>query len=241
MRYVRVEQTDSTNSFVREHAESLESGTLVWALEQTHGRGQRGNSWEATPGMNVTASLCFRPSGIHARDQFAISEAVALAVSATLRDYGIEARVKWPNDIYVADKKIAGILIENSIMGTDIERSIAGIGLNVNQEEFLSDAPNPVSMRQISGEEYPLEEVVRSLGARLEEYLEKIKGDPEALHGEYKNLLWRGAGSFQYRERESGEEFSARIADVELSGHLVLAAADGSTRRYAFKEVEFLL
>ena len=148
-------------------------GLVVAAREQTAGRGQRGNTWESGPGLNLSFSIVLRPAGIHPARQFCISEAVALAVAETVEEElcrnGVDdpVYVKWPNDIYVGDRKICGILIENTITGTHIDKSIVGIGLNVNQREFLSDAPNPVSLIQLTARETPLDSLLDRLTARL--------------------------------------------------------------------------
>ncbi|MDE5927427.1 MAG: biotin--[acetyl-CoA-carboxylase] ligase, partial [Duncaniella sp.] len=140
----------STSSYLAGIAADAPHGTVVMAREQTAGRGQRGNSWEAEPGCNITLSLLLRPEGLHPARQFVISQAVSLAIADLVSHFvAAPVSIKWPNDIYVDDRKICGILIENTITGTSIDRTIVGIGLNVNQTEFRSDAPNPVSMRQL--------------------------------------------------------------------------------------------
>lgn len=230
-----IDITGSTNRYVREEAGvSLAPMTLVAAREQTAARGQRGNSWESAPGENLTFSFYFLPRDIKASSQFAISEAVALAMVATLREYGIEAKVKWPNDIYVVSKKIAGILIENSILGSALSRSIVGVGLNVNQTEFVSDAPNPISMKMLTGKQYDLDEIASVLASNFECYLAM----PTTHHDEYMRVLWRGDGrEYSFRETASADVFMASIEGVEPTGHLLLSGA----RRYAFKEVAFIL
>lgn len=148
-------------------------GLVVAAREQTAGRGQRGNTWESGPGLNLSFSIVLRPAGIHPARQFCISEAVALAVAETVEEelrrngVGDPVYVKWPNDIYVGDRKICGILIENTVTGTHIDKSIVGIGLNVNQREFHSDAPNPVSLIQLTARHTPLEPLLDRLTTRL--------------------------------------------------------------------------
>jgi biotin--[acetyl-coA-carboxylase] ligase len=242
MKILRLESTGSTNTYVRERLGELEIPTLVWARGQTAGRGQRGNSWEAEPGKNLTCSVALRPSTVPARRQFSVSEGVALAVSDLLEEiWGIVAKVKWPNDIYVADRKIAGILIENAVMGESLLHSVAGIGLNVNQEQFLSDAPNPVSVKQLTGRSTPVEEVVLRLSAAIERRMSQCETPEgrERLHGEYMSRLWRGDGGlYRWRDTASGEEFEAAILSVAQMGHLTLRTADGDERTFAFKEVE---
>ena len=236
-----LDQTGSTNSWLKENAESVSPMTLVAAVSQTSGRGQRGNSWESEPGKNLTFSFYFNPEGILPSEQFVVSEAVSLAMVAVLERYGINALVKWPNDIYVGQRKIAGILIENSIMGQTISRCIAGIGLNVNQDEFHSDAPNPVSMKMLTGKNYNLEELLSAVGEEMEKKIAQL-GDRDSLHNEYLGRLWRSRGEYRFRDAATGEIFIAGIENIERSGHLVLTVSSTrEKRRYAFKEVAFLV
>lgn len=218
---------------------NMPHGHAIMAGTQTAGRGQRGNSWEAEPGQNITLSLLLRPESLEARHQFAISEAVALGVVHTLRQYSIDSHVKWPNDIYAAtDMKICGILIENTLTGMHIDHSIAGIGLNVNQTAFTSNAPNPISMAMITGNRYSTTEVA---AAMVKNILKLMKSDRNALHSEYMQQLWRGNGYHNYRDTASGKIFSARITDVALTGHMTLMLQNGEERTYAFKEVSAIL
>lgn len=244
MNFIDLEETDSTNSWIAEHCRELDDMTFVTTRRQSAGRGQRGNTWESEPNKNLTFSLLYRPSNFKARDQFAISEATAQAVVETLVHFDIDARIKWPNDIYVGDKKICGILIEHSILGMDIAHTIIGAGLNINQLEFRSDAPNPVSMSQLTNREYDLAEVKAEMAERLEAHLARLESAErrELLHQEFLRNLWRADGRmYPFRDRERGDEFMARICDVESTGHLILEDDSAACRRYAFKEVEFLL
>lgn len=245
MEIVWIDTTESTNSYLKEE-NRIAPMTMVCARKQTAGRGQRGNSWEAEPGKNLTFSFFFAPSGIHAARQFVISQAVALAMVDALRDFGIEAGVKWPNDIYVSDSKIAGILIENSILGETISRSIVGIGLNVNQTVFLSDAPNPVSMASLAGHSFSLKRVAETVACALQRQLEAISDlssdKSNSLSESYYSSLWRADGrEHPFLDAASGETFHASVAAVEPSGHLILKRSDGRRHRYAFKEVVFVL
>lgn len=244
MKYLLLEQVDSTNSYVAVHADELEDMTFVAAAAQTAGRGQRGNSWESEPGMNLTFTLFHTPQGVQARDQFAISEAAALAVADTLRSYGIDALVKWPNDIYAGDRKIAGILIEHAVMGNAIHHSRIGIGLNVNQRIFRSDAPNPVSMAMLLGRDSDLTEVLTRLAEALRRRLDTAS-DPllrTDLHREFLDTLWRRDGEpHPFRRRGDGRTFRATVEDVRPDGFLILRDEAGTAHSFAFKEVEFLL
>lgn len=241
MQIIELEETGSTNSWVSVNRGNLPMPSLVYALSQTQGRGQRGNSWESEPGMNLCASVLFRPTGVEPRLQFIVSEAVALSVADLLAHYGLEAKVKWPNDIYVGDCKICGILIEHAVMPREILYTIAGIGINVNQLRFLSDAPNPVSMRQLTGKIYQLNEVASLLGGAIESRLRMMTETPDSVHEEFMTRLWRGDGGvYPFFDRLRGEKIEASIADVGRDG-IVTLDTDGELRMFAFKEVEFII
>lgn len=244
MRFITLEETGSTNTWVAGNLEALNHLDFVSATRQSAGRGQRGNTWESEPGANLTFSVLLRMDEFPARCQFQISEAVALSIVDTLRHYGVEALVKWPNDIYVGHSKICGILIEHAVMGSGLMHSIAGAGLNVNQLRFVSDAPNPVSMAQIAGHSFDLKEVRDVLASKLGSRIKTVESAAgrEAIHREFLSTLYRGDGAMHlYRDRDTGDRFEASIAGVEPLGFLLLTDSGGATRRYAFKEVEFLL
>ena len=245
MEYIVLDEVASTNTYCKEHSAEIEAPAAVRGIAQTAGRGQRGNFWEAAPGENLTFSIVWNPEGIAPRDQFAVSEAAALGVCSYLRSRGIEAKVKWPNDIYVGDRKICGILIEHSIIGMDLQRSVIGVGINVNQEEFKSDAPNPVSMRQLTGSRYDLEKELAAAVGEISALLESasVLEGREEIHSSFLASLWRGDGkAYPFRDRSTGKIYQGRIEDVEAAGYLIVRdAATGVKNRYAFKEVEFIL
>lgn len=245
MKFILLEEVDSTNSYCALHSDTLDNMTMVAAHRQTQGRGQRGNSWESEEGANLTFTLLFRPEGLKATAQFAVSEATALASLDFLKSCSIEAQVKWPNDIYVADRKIAGILIENSVMGAFIHHCRIGMGLNVNQTIFRSDAPNPVSMAQITGRTFDISHAAAALGAALERRL-PMALSPEGrrlIHEEFLANLWRGDGMpHPFRIRGEQSSFQGVIEDVAPTGPISIRDIDsGISRQFAFKEVEFLL
>ncbi len=230
----------STNAVLSDMPDA-EAATVIAARSQTAGRGQRGASWEAQPGANLTFSQLFRPSSMHAARQFELSMLISLAVADTidnvlkLANCDKRAKIKWPNDIYVDDYKISGILIENKLSGACIDRSIAGIGLNVNQRVFLSDAPNPISLINIIGTETALEPLLETLAGRLADYVDNYNGDAAALKQRYMQRLYRGDGHEYTFMRPDGTQFRAAITDVETDGTLHLS--DGNA--YAFKEVAY--
>lgn len=245
MAAIELPHTPSTNSWAKEHAAQLAHGDIVVTPCQTAGRGQRGNTWEAAPGKNLTFSILLRPERISPSAQFLISEIVSLSVAGIVTEALASAgcpmpvKVKWPNDIYVGDRKIAGILIEHSICGQNIGHTIAGIGLNVNQTEFLSDAPNPVSMAQLANREFELNPLMNGIRDAVVGQLQNPS--VEAIHSSYHRHLWRNDGNEHPFSTPDGERFKAAIDRVEETGLLSLRLTDGTLRQFAFKEVAFIL
>lgn len=234
-----LESTGSTNSYLAAHADDFAHGDIVMAVEQTAGRGQRGNSWEAEPGKNLTLSMMLRPKGIEAARQFDISRAVALGTAMMIQEIvKQEVLIKWPNDIYVGDRKIAGILIENTLTGRFIDRSIAGIGVNINQEEFRSDAPNPVSVIQLTGRSTPLLPLAEALGEYI---LEMLAKPVEELRQAYDCRLWRREGFHPYYDNIEDTAITASITSIGPMGHLTLTTPEGTSHTYAFKEVSAVI
>lgn len=239
---IRLEETESTNSYLRDLLKSqhLEEGSVVVADFQTAGRGQVGNSWYSDKGDNLLFSLLIYPTGIPANEQFIISRMVSLAIKNTLDQFADDIRIKWPNDIYWKERKIAGILIENSLQGKIIENSIIGIGLNLNQQIFPAELPNPVSLRQITATEQDKNYILDLL---LKEffllYRSLQQGEKQVIEDEYMLDLYRANGYYWYEDANG--RFQAEIDNVLPSGHLVLRTLDTNEERiYAFKEVQFI-
>lgn len=242
MNLIHLSETASTNSYLarlaRENA-GLAGGTVVSADYQTAGRGQRNNSWESERGKNLLFSLLIVPRNIEAASQFSISEAVSVGICDFLNSLADGFCVKWPNDIYRRGKKIGGILIENVLEGTRIARSIAGAGININQRIFLSDAPNPASLFDALGRETELDAALESIVANIMAYADMAESDPARLHQNYLSLLWRRGEKAWYED--AGGRFEGVIEDVRPDGILLLGDGSGVLRRYAFKEVAFVL
>lgn len=238
---IALESTLSTNSYLDalDTAGPRREGTVVVAREQLAGRGQRGNSWEAAPGENLTYSYLLRPHMIAPHEQFVLSQAVSLAVTDVLSRYAGGFTVKWPNDIYHNDNKIAGILIEHNLAGGAIVRTIVGIGLNVNQQSFVSDAPNPVSLCHVTGRYHPLDALLHELLDATACRYDMCRNRRDVLHADYMDNLYRRDGVYPYRD--SNGVFRARIEAVLPGGTLVLVDTAGKRREYAFKEVSFIL
>jgi len=237
---IRVETVTSTNSYLKESARNrvLEEGTVVVARNQTAGKGQRGNSWESEAGKNITCSILLYPSFLPVQRFFLLSEAVSLGVKETLDVYTDGITVKWPNDIYHNEKKIVGILFENELTGNVYTSSVIGIGVNVNQEHFLSDAPNPVSLKQITGRERDTEAILKEMiGNILYRYEQLKSGNTETGIRMYHDALYRREGFHRF-EDESGI-FKARIDRVSDDGLLHLVTDRNEERSYAFKSVRY--
>ena len=229
---VHIDETDSTNRWLKDHGE----GTMVVATDyQTAGKGCGSNAWESERGKNLTFSMLIHPDGIAAREQFHITEVVSVALCRTLQPYIYnKVEIKWPNDIYVGDRKLCGILIENRLQGNVIVDCIIGIGLNVNQRVFLSDAPNPVSMYQLTGQETDRE-------ALLADFLQTFDQEwqSKANGSEYRERLYRKGKDGLY-EAKTGR-FVAKLTDVLPDGRLLLVDEEGKEHTYAFKEVSFII
>ena len=241
---IRLRKTVSTNNYLREllasSREQLSEGMVVSADYQTKGRGQVGNVWESEDGKNILFSMLLFPSSIEANQQFVISKMVSLAVAGVLKEEIDDVFIKWPNDIYWRDKKIAGILIENDLCGSNIQYSVIGIGLNVNQDAFMSNAPNPVSLRQITGKTYDREDLLKRIVKRIYMlYIQLLREELNCFDEDYKEALYRHDGLYDYKAAD--ENFKASIVDVLPSGHLVLETEAGKKRTFAFKEVSIVL
>ena len=231
--------TASTNDDARD--EKYHEGDVVWADFQTAGRGQRGHVWHSQKGENLTFSVVLEPTFVPIAEQFSVSEVVALSLVDMLSEYGIEAKIKWTNDIYVGDKKLVGILIEHSLAPTTLRRTIVGVGINVNQREFDSIIPNPVSMAQLLGKDLDAEAVLKCFMKHLQLNYETLRnGGAVALHSRYNELLYRKE-EFHTYALPSGEKFRAKIVGTAPSGALRLEDKEGEIKEYLFKEVEFII
>ena len=237
-----LKETDSTNNHLRRllDKEQLPEGSLVVTDFQTAGKGQVGNSWESEAGENLMFSILLYPDFIPANRQFLISQIASLSVKETLDAYTDFIQVKWPNDIYWKDRKICVMLIENDLSGQLLYCSIIGIGLNLNQSLFRSNAPNPISLTQITGKKYDREEVLnRFLRIFFQYYCLLLQEKEEEVRIAYMQALYHGEGYHRYRDGQG--QFEARIQAIEPTGHLILQLRDGEQRRYAFKEVTTLV
>lgn len=169
--------TDSTNKYLRDNSGGCDNLSVVAAGEQTAGRGQGTHTWHSEPGRNLLFSILFRSDGLAAGELILITCATTLGILDYLREKGVEARIKWPNDIWVGDKKICGMLIENRLDGTLVTDSIIGIGFNLNQTTWPVDLPNPVSLKELTGRTYDLHEELACLAEKIRRRLACIGTD----------------------------------------------------------------
>lgn len=240
------ETIDSTNSEAIRRFIQCDDFTVFAAKFQTGGRGQKGSKWESAPGENLTFSIILKPKNIKAQDQFIIAQVVTVGLKRYLKARGVESTIKWPNDIYVGEKKVCGILIENFVSGDTLSGSIVGIGLNVNQTLFKSDAPNPVSMSMITSEVFDIKKELEFLSNVIKELYESADSSPslsflKKLEMEYLGSLYRREGFHLYQEMPEGEVFKARISGIDSSACLILEREDGGVKRYSFKEIKYII
>lgn len=237
-----IKQVPSTNDYVksilsRERPPEL---SLYLAEVQTKGRGQRGNTWHAKAGKNHTGTIIFYPSFLPPAKQFQISKLISIAIIKTLSSYLNPANlsVKWPNDIFYLDKKIAGILIETSLLGEQFDYLIAGMGININQLHFDRALPNPTSIKKITQRETNITSFNTNLHQNIRTIYKKNTVLGPALDSWYHNHLYRLGESHPYQAGE--EKFRATILGVSESGQLILKTASNDIRHYGFKEIEFI-
>lgn len=238
---IHVDRTESTNNYAISQVavNEVEDGAVFLTYRQTAGRGQRNNRWESEDGKNLTFSIFLKPSFLEIHRQFMLSKMVCLGLVSFLSRHTEGVKIKWPNDIYVGGRKICGILIENAIMGSTISQSVIGIGLNMNQTRFLSPAPNPVSLKMVTGKEYPLEVSFRELLNAIDLWYVRLReGRYRELDEAFHENLYRLDEWHRYRDETHA--YTGMITGVNAIGQLCIREQDGQAHEYHFKEVEYL-
>ena len=233
-----VPECHSTNTIAAELSQKTGTldGTVVITDRQTAGKGQRGNSWEAEPGKNLTLSVILKPSFLAVRDQFSLTIATSLALQAMLTEtLQRDVKIKWPNDILVQNRKICGILIENSLSGEKIQQSIIGIGLNVNQDSFSH--PRATSMSLSASRQFDTGKVLTALLEKLESfYLQLRSGAGELVPQYYAHLYWMGE---EHIFSVNGEEITGTILGIDNTGRLHVRHSHND-QFYGLKEISFV-
>ena len=248
-----IKETHSTSTLLREqYTDALPHLYTIRTDYQTAGRGQAGNTWESEKGKNLLFSTLLRHEELHATEQWRISMWVAITLWEVLAKHLDKERltIKWPNDIYYGDKKLVGILIENALIGQYVEHSIVGIGVNVHQMNWRSNAPNPISMKEITGREYDIEGLLNEWICSMKSWKNsKI----EDLSSAYLQHLYRREGRHEYVERQvsvaptsiaekgAKDAFLAEIVTITQQGELILRLQNKEEKKYHFKQIRFVI
>lgn len=230
--------SSTNNEAIRLATQGAEEGTVVICNRQTEGRGQRNNKWVAAEGENLTVSLILKPE-LNAGELFLISKTFSLAIVNVLHEYGVNALIKWPNDIYVNNNKIAGILIEHSFLGNRLNFTVIGLGLNINQIQFPPMEVAPTSLILETNNKYDINSVLKDILNQFSILNDTLYTSKEVINEGYMQKLYRRYGYFKYKTK-GGLIFSAKINDVADSGELILEDEQGVLSEFLFKEVEYL-
>ena len=247
-------EVQSTNTYLLDllaQGTTLPDTTVIYTLRQTAGRGQMGNSWESEMDKNILFSMLLSPTFLPIREQFLLSQICSLGIVEALDELirtqhlqdEVKLSIKWPNDIYAGDGKLCGILIENRLMGGTLQHSVLGVGINVNQEKWIGNAPNPVSLKMLGVETDPLT-VLDLVTKHIVELYNAFRDNKEmanVIRERYMQRLYRKDGYYAYYDPAKDEHFDAEIAGVDAQGPLMLRLPSGEVRSYWFKEVKFVL
>ena len=237
----RLEVIDSTNSEAYRHLETAPHGSVWAARFQTAGRGQKGNKWESAAGENLMCSILLRPLFLPTERQFLIAQATALAVCDMLERWQVNASVKWPNDVYIGEKKVQGMLIEHFLSGAQLSASIVGVGINLNQERFDSDAPNPTSVLLETGVRHEPEEALQALLGWFHcRYQALEQGAWNQIDAAYRKKLYRKNQWADYKCCASDTFFRGKIVGVDMYGCLMVETTGGTIELFSFKEIGYI-
>lgn len=239
---ITIKEIDSTNNFLKDslsNSKPLPEGTVIMAESQYAGRGQQQNRWHSEAGKNLTFSLLLKPAFLPVTQQFDLTRAISLGIMNALDPLlGDKLKIKWPNDIYYADGKLGGILIENIVQGNQIKNSVIGVGLNINQGSFPLDVPNAVSLKQILHRDYDLKLLLSEICKNIEaSYLNLKAGRFELVRKAYlERLYWLNEDKMF---KTNGRIFEGAIKGVRDNGLLIVTDGSGASE-YNQKEIEFL-
>jgi BirA family transcriptional regulator, biotin operon repressor / biotin---[acetyl-CoA-carboxylase] ligase len=239
---ITIQQVDSTNNYLKNllsNSKPVPEGTVIMAESQYAGRGQQNNRWHSEPRKNLTFSLLLNPGFLPVKQQFDLTRAISLGVTEALGPMlGEQLKIKWPNDLYYADSKLGGMLIENLLQGNRIKHSIVGIGINVNQENFPPEAANAVSLKQILHRDYDLKFLLSEICKNIEaEYLKLRAGQFDHVRKDFLNrLYWLNEDKIF----KAGDRLmEGKIIGVSETGLLILHTKKGLLE-FNLKEIEFL-
>ncbi|MEO6901472.1 MAG: biotin--[acetyl-CoA-carboxylase] ligase [Bacteroidia bacterium] len=242
---IYVNSLASTNSYASELLSHLfiPDGSIIYTFNQEKGRGQRGNSWECEPNMNITLSLVLYPKFLNIKQQFLLTKMVSLAVADLMAEYlnktehSTNLFIKWPNDIYINNKKVAGILIENNVRENSIQSAIIGIGININQ--LLFKTPDAISLAFITKKQYDLMNCIERLCGYIEARYLQLKASANTnMDADYLHYLYQFNEWATYKDNK--EIFEGKIIDVSATGKLQVQRKSEKISEFDFKEIAFL-
>lgn len=241
MQIIKLNNIDSTNDYLLQLAsQESEWEGVVTADYQSAGKGMGDNKWESEVGKNLLFSILLHPNWLPVNSQYLLSMAEAISIKEVLSNYTTDITIKWPNDIYWKDKKISGTRIDTNISGGNICDMVIGTGININQRQFYSDAPNPISLWQITHSEHSTEEILHQIIRTFDKYCQKLmQGDTATIIHNYHEALYRKDGIHTYKDKDG--QFEAEIKEVLPNGTLRILRKDGNIKEYMFKEIEFIL
>ena len=234
-----LEETDSTNKFIKTLVDNnaIKNGTIISAKKQTDGRGQLSNIWLSEPNKNLTFSIYLK-TNIKATHQFYISKIIALSIYEFINSITNDVKIKWPNDIYIKNKKVAGILIENTIQGEYITKTIIGIGVNINQTEFDKLLPNPISLKNITNKNYNLKDILAEIDAIIKTKI-KLLNNFKTIDKEYNSKLYLLNNKAYFTDNNS-IQFTGTIIGTELDGRIKIKTQN-LVKRFGFHEIKYIL
>lgn len=232
---------ESTNSYAKNLIANSTpiDGTVITAQHQSAGKGQIGSTWQVEPNKNITLSIIYKPSFLKVNQQFALSIAISLGVANYVKSkVDDEVLIKWPNDIYVGPKKIAGILIENIVAGDSLSNCVVGIGININQEEFGNELTNPISLQMLTGTKYKVLNEIYELLSFVEASYLAIKNENKAQKRNYQQSM---LGYQEIRKFDiEGKEVEGIILGVNDDGNLLLKIED-SVKKFDLRELKMMV
>jgi len=234
-------ETDSTNNYATRllKKETVAEGTVILTKRQTSGKGYGRNSWDSEENKNLTFSIILYPGFLHASRQFLLSQAVSLGITGYLSEKTGAVSVKWPNDILIGNRKVAGILIENVISGSTLHSSVIGVGLNVNQRDFPAYLQRATSLCLVTGKTYDLDEALQEIVAGISLWYNELKsGRQEKVRNCYLAEMFRKDELTDFRTHD--RLFSARIRGIDEFGQLMLEELSGKISVWPFKSVEMV-
>ncbi|WP_342645956.1 biotin--[acetyl-CoA-carboxylase] ligase [Mucilaginibacter sp. CSA2-8R] len=240
--FVTLKEVDSTNTFLKlmlTKSEPVPEGTVIMAEDQVAGRGQQQSKWYSVKNESLTFSIVLYPAFLLLKDQFLLTSAISIGIYSALQPLvGTRLKMKWPNDVYIGDKKLGGVLIENQVQGEKIKSSVIGIGLNINQASFPDWVPNAISLKQILQTDYDIKYILLQICSHIERWYIKLKnGEVSQIQNAYREVLYWLDETHHFKAHQ--QVFEGIIKGTDAVGRL-LVMHSGHVHTYNLKEIEFL-